>query len=163
MKTIIYPGTFDPITNGHIDIIKRALKIFDKVIIAVVDSSSKKSMFSIEERVEMIKECVQGNVEVKSFEGLLVDFMKKENVNIILRGLRAVSDFDYEFQMAVMNSKLCKDIETMFLMTDKKYFYLSSSLVKEVASKKGCIKDLVPENVEEKIKEKVNNEKGTIL
>ncbi len=153
MSSAIYPGTFDPITNGHIDIINRALKIFDKIIIAIVEDGNKKTRFTIEERKQMIKECLNNpNIEVESFSNLLADYIKTKNTNIIIRGLRAVSDFDYEFQMAVMNSKLNKDMETIFLMTDKKYFYLNSSTVKEIASKGGCIKELVPKIVAEKLK-----------
>ncbi|MBW2977542.1 pantetheine-phosphate adenylyltransferase [Candidatus Woesearchaeota archaeon] len=153
-KTAVYAGTFDPITNGHVDIIERGLKIFDKLIIAVA-STPKKALFSAEERVDMIKQVTKGmNVEVESFDGLLVNFVKKKNCNVTIRGLRAISDFEYEFQMAHMNRKQNKDIDSVYVMTSQKYSFLSSSVVKEVAMLKGNIKDFVPEIVENKLKEK---------
>lgn len=155
MKSAIYPGTFDPITAGHLDIIKRASKIFDKIIIAVGTQEDKKPLFSVEERIELIKqETASLNIEVEQFNGLLADYAKKKGINIIIRGLRAVSDFEYEFQMAVMNTKLNKDLETVFLMTDKEHFYLSSSLVREMAAKGAPIGDFVPENVAKALKKK---------
>ena len=155
MKTAIYPGTFDPVTLGHIDIIKRGLKIFDRIIVAVGVNEDKKSLFAPEERIEMIEENVKGMpVEVESFSSLLVDYAKSKGTNIIIKGLRAMSDFESEFQMAITNRKLNKDFETVFLMTDKEYFYLSSSLAKEVARLGGEFKCLVPENVEKKFKGK---------
>ncbi|MGB9813465.1 MAG: pantetheine-phosphate adenylyltransferase [Thermovenabulum sp.] len=156
MRIAIYPGSFDPITNGHIDVIERSLKLFDRIIVAVLKNPNKKPLFSVEERVEMIKEATKhiNNVEVESFSGLLVDFAKIKNAKIIIKGLRAVSDFEYEFQMALMNKKLDKDIETVFIMTNTRYSFLSSSVVKEVASFGGCVKDLVPPHVEKKLKEK---------
>ena len=154
-QTAIYPGSFDPVTMGHIDVLKRALKIFDKVIIAVGENPNKKYLFSVEERKKMIKEATKGcNLEVDPFSGLLIDFAKKKKANAIIRGLRAVSDFDYEFQAALMNRKLNRDIETIFIMTRGKYCYLSSSVAKEVASLGGDLKDLVPENVAKALKKK---------
>lgn len=148
MKTVIYPGSFDPITNGHLDIIQRALKLFDTVIIAVLENNTKKTLFSTEERMALVKACTKGlKVEVETFSGLLVEFAKKKNCNTIIRGLRAVSDFDFEFQMNVINNSINKELETIFLMTSKEYFYLSSSVVKELASKSGDVSEYVPEEV----------------
>ena len=154
-KVAIYPGSFDPVTNGHIDVIKRALKIFDKVIIAVGENKNKKYLFSADLRKDMIIKATDGlNVEVDHFEGLLVNFAKEKKADAIVRGLRAVSDFDYEFQTALMNRKLDHDIETIFIMTRGMYIYLSSSIVKEVASAGGDLKDLVPGNVMVELKKK---------
>ncbi len=154
MKTAIYPGSFDPVHNGHIDVLKRALKIFDKIIVAVGEHEDKKYLFSGKERKRMFREAAKGlNVEVENFDRMLVDFAKKKKAKAIVRGLRAVSDFDYEFQAALMNRKL-GDIETVFIMTRGKYSYLSSSVVKEVASRGGKVKDLVPEHVEKALKGK---------
>jgi len=149
MKIAVYPGSFDPVTNGHMDIINRSSKIFDKVIVAVVNNRSKTPLFTVEERMELLKKSVVGlpNVEIDHFEGLLVDFIRSKNAQVIVRGLRAISDFEYEFQMALMNRKLAPEIETVFMMTRHKYSYLSSSIVKEVGSLGGCIKDLVPESI----------------
>lgn len=156
MKIAVYPGTFDPVTNGHLDIIKRALKIFDKLIIAVGNNPQKKTLFSIKERVEMLKEVIKKykNVEVEAFSGLLWEFMKKKGTNIIIRGLRAISDFDFEFQRALMNRKMYEDIETVFIMTSGKYCFLSASIVKEMAMYGGCVSGLVPKIVEKKLQEK---------
>ena len=154
MKRIaVYPGSFDPITNGHIDIIRRSSRTFDKVYVAVLVNSSKTPLFSIEQRMEWIKKVTAdlGNVEVDTFSGLLVDYMREEGAGIIIKGLRAVSDFEYEFQMALMNHKLYKDIETLFMMTSAKYQYLSSSIVKEVARHGGCLDGLVPDEMKEEI------------
>ncbi len=156
MKLAIYPGTFDPVTYGHLDIIKRVLKIFDKLIVAVGENKDKNPFFSAEDRVSMIKGVTKGlNVEVESFDGLLVDYAKKKKCNTIIRSLRAVSDFEYEFQMNVLNKKLNPEIETLFFMTDKEYFYLSSSMVKELARKGGDVSRLVPEVVRKRLKGKV--------
>jgi pantetheine-phosphate adenylyltransferase len=157
MIRVIYPGSFDPVTNGHLDIIERSSKIFDEVIVAVLKNPSKDPLFTMEERVEMLKESTKGlkNVEVDCFSGLLMDYAKKKKAKAVIKGLRAVSDFETEFQMALMNKKLNNEIETFFIMTNSKYSYLSSSLVKEVAKFKGCIKDLVPQKVEEKLFEKL--------
>ncbi|MFO7151662.1 MAG: pantetheine-phosphate adenylyltransferase [Bacillota bacterium] len=156
MSIAIYPGSFDPITNGHLDIIERGSKIFDELIVAVLQNPSKKYLFTMEERIEMIKDAVKHlpNVEVDYFNGLLVDFARKRNAKIVIKGLRAVSDFEYELQMALMNKKLYKDLETVFIMTSTKYSFLSSSIVREVASFGGCVKDLVPPVVEEKLRQK---------
>jgi len=153
MKIGVYPGSFDPVTNGHLDIIERAAKLFDKLIVAVLINSNKTPLFTVEKRLEFLKESCKGfeNVEIESFEGLLIEFMKKKNANVIVKGLRAVSDFEYEFQMALMNSKLNPEIETVFMMTSNKYSYLSSSLIKEVARFGGCVKGLIPEIVEKEL------------
>ena len=145
MKIAIYPGSFDPITNGHLDIVNRASKIFDKVIVGVLVNGGKIPMFSLEERVELIKKSVVANdkVVVDSFNGLLTDYVKENDVDVIIKGLRAVSDFESEFQMATMNRKLNENAETFFLTTDMKYAHLSSSLVKEVFRLGGNIKDFV--------------------
>ena len=149
MKKAVYPGSFDPITNGHMDIIKRASRIFDKLIVAVVRNPNKVSTFTVNERMEFIRKTVAElpNVEIDYFEGLLVDFMKSRNAQVIIKGLRAISDFEYEFQMALMNRKLDPNIETMFMMTNYKYSYLSSSVVKEIGRLGGCIGELVPDVV----------------
>ncbi|MCX7695581.1 MAG: pantetheine-phosphate adenylyltransferase [Caloramator sp.] len=156
-KTVVYPGSFDPITNGHLDIIQRASKIFDRVIVAVLENPEKKNpLFNVNERVELIKRVTKDieNVEVESFRGLLIDFMRKKESKIIIKGLRAVSDFEYEFQMALMNNKLDENIETLFMMTSSQYSYLSSSSVKQVAMYGGCLKGLVPDEIINDIKEK---------
>ncbi|RLE02685.1 MAG: pantetheine-phosphate adenylyltransferase, partial [Candidatus Aminicenantes bacterium] len=151
-----YPGSFDPITNGHVDIILRGLKIFDKILIAVLENPKKTPLFSTKERVEMIKEIFakEEKVEVKSFHGLLVDFARKNKAHVVMRGLRAISDFEYEFQMALMNRKLDPEIETLFMMPNVKYSFLSSRLVKEVCMLGGCLTGLVPEIVEKRLREK---------
>ncbi len=156
MKIAVYPGTFDPITNGHIDVIKRALGVFDKIIIAVAEKSSRKeTLFTMDERIAMIKEATKGmKVEVDGFSKLLVDYLKDKKIKVVIRGLRAVSDFDREFQMAVANNELYSDMETIFIMTDKKYFYLNSSLVRELARLGGSVNGLVPKNVEAALKKK---------
>jgi len=155
-KTAIYPGFFDPITNGHLSIVTRGLEIFDKLIISILINPQKAPLFSIEERVSMIRQALQDepNIEVDSFSGLLVDYVIQKKSNIILRGIRALSDFEYEFQMALMNRKLNRDVQSVFLMTDYKWFYISSTIIKEASSFGGDVSGLVPEFVNEKLKEK---------
>lgn len=149
MRVAIYPGSFDPITNGHLDIITRGSKIYDKLIVGVLVNIDKKGLFTIEERVELIKKVTKhlSNVEVVSFNGLLVDLARKHEAKVILKGLRAVSDFEYEFQMALMNTQLEPSIETLFMMTSSAYSYLSSSAVKQVAKFGGNISGLVPDEI----------------
>lgn len=157
-KTIaVYPGTFDPITMGHLDIINRGLHLFDKVIVAIAVNSSKEPLFSIEERLEMIKECFpdsEDRIEVDTVDGLLVDFAYTKGAKAIIRGLRAVSDFDYEFQLALMNRRIERDVETVFLMTSFRWIFISSSIIKEVARHGGDVSGLVPDHVCEKLREK---------
>jgi len=158
MKKIgVYPGTFDPVTYGHIDIIKRSLKIFDKVILAVAPNPQKAPLFNIVERVSMVQEATRGlkNLQIEQFDGLLVDFAKRQGGIAVIRGLRAVSDFEYELQIALMNRKLDAEVETVFMMPSQEYIYLTSSLVKAVASYGGEIKDFVPDCVLKKLKEKL--------
>jgi pantetheine-phosphate adenylyltransferase len=152
----IYPGTFDPITNGHLDLIQRGLRIFDRIIVAVAEGSFKKSLFSVEERLEMIREALADtpNVIIDSFPGLLVDYVKTQKAQVILRGLRAVTDFEYEFQMAMMNRRMEPDIVTVFLMTSLRWVFLSSSILKEAAVHGGNIEGLVPELVYRKLRQK---------
>jgi len=155
-RIAVYPGSFDPITYGHMDIIDRGLKVFDKIIIAVARNSEKRSLFTIEERIALINDALENNprVETDTFEGLLVDYVTQKGANVILRGLRAVSDFEYEFQIAQMNHNLKNEIETFFMMTSVPYGYLSSSIVKEVASLQGPVESLVPPVVRKALKEK---------
>ncbi|MDO8446068.1 MAG: pantetheine-phosphate adenylyltransferase [Deltaproteobacteria bacterium] len=155
-KTAIYPGTFDPITNGHVDIIERGLAIFDHLIIAIALNPKKAPLFSIDERIEMIEESLgrHSKVSVETFSGLLVEEAERRNARVILRGLRAVSDFESEFQMALMNRNLNSKIETVFMMTGEAYSYLSSSVVREIASMGGSVERLVPKIVSVRLKEK---------
>jgi len=157
MRIAIYPGTFDPITNGHVDVLQRAMEIFDKVIVTVARNSAKDPIFSDDERVEMIKEVVRGwkNVEVDSFEGLVVRYAEKKGAIALVRGLRAVSDFEYEFQMALMNRKLNKKIMTVFLMPHEKYTYLNSSIVREIARLGGDVSEFVPASIRKKLLKKL--------
>lgn len=152
----VYPGSFDPITNGHVDIIQRGLTIFDNILVAVLENPKKTPLFTTKERIAMIQEVFSDlkNIEVKAFGGLLVEFVKKNNAKIVIRGLRAISDFEYEFQMALMNRKLNAEIETFFMMPNVNYTFLSSKLVKEIFMLGGCLKDLVPTRVEKKLREK---------
>lgn len=159
-KVAVYPGSFDPITNGHLDLLERGLKIFDKIVIALAANPGKNPVFTLEERCELIKASLRGHplehrVEVDAFHGLLVDYVKRVKANAILRGLRAISDFEYEFQMALMNRKLSTEIETLFLMTGMRYIYISSSIIKEVVMSGGCVAGLVPEPVEKKLTERL--------
>jgi pantetheine-phosphate adenylyltransferase len=149
MRAAIYPGSFDPPTNGHLSLIQRGLEVFDKVIVAIAVNPKKTPLFSVEERRKLIKDAVgdEAHVEVDDFQGLLVDYAKKRGVRVMLRGLRAVSDFDYEFQLANMNRKLDPDLETVFMMTGEDYFYISSNLVREVAAFGGNVAAMVPPNV----------------
>jgi pantetheine-phosphate adenylyltransferase len=153
-RVAVYPGFFDPITNGHVDIIQRGLKIFDSLIVAVLENPKKTALFTTKERVVMIKDIFadQKNIKVKSFHGLLIDFMKTIDAKIVVRGLRAISDFEYEFQMALMNMKLEPEIETLFMMPNVSFTFLSSRLVKEVGMLGGTLEGLVPEGVERKLK-----------
>ena len=157
MKRIaIYPGSFDPVTNGHLDIIKRGLKLFDKIIVAILHNPGKKSLFSVEERVDMLTRSLKGmaNTEIDTFDGLLVDYAARRKAHAILRGMRAVSDFEYEFQMALMNRRLNHDLETVFLMPAEQYTYTSSSIIKEAAQFGGNIEGMVPAFVLRKLKAK---------
>ena len=149
MKTIVYPGTFDPVTNGHIDLVERASRLFDKVVIGIASSQRKSPLFTIEERIELASECLQHvpNVEIHGFDCLLVNFVSDCNADAIMRGLRAVSDFEYEVQLANMNRALSPDIESIFLTPSEKFSYISSSLVREISSLKGDVSQFVPSNV----------------
>ena len=152
----VYPGTFDPITNGHMDLIRRSLRLVDELIIAVSVSESKKPLFSMDERVEMVKQSIVGlpgwkRIRVASFTGLLVDFAREQKANVILRGLRAVSDFEYEFQMSCMNSRLASDIETVFLPASEKPHFLASRFIKEIARLEGDVTDMVSAFVKEQL------------
>lgn len=157
MIRAIYPGSFDPVTLGHVDIIERAAKTVDELIVGVLNNSGKTPMFSIDERVSMLKEVTEGipNIKVMSFSGLLVDFAKQTGATTVVRGLRAISDFEYELQMAQTNRKLYPLLDTMFLATSLKYSYLSSTIVKEVAFFDGDIQEFVPESIVSKVQEKV--------
>lgn len=158
---VIYPGSFDPVTYGHLDIIDRCAKKFSKVIVSVLNNKSKKNMFSIEERVELLKKTLEkyDNVEVDTFSGLLIDYAKERECTTMIRGLRAVSDFEYEMQMALVNKKLEDDIETLFMVSRGRYAYLSSSIVKEVAMFGGNISCFVPDEVEKALIEKIKGGK----
>ena len=149
MKTIVYPGTFDPITNGHIDLIERASKLFDRIIVSIASSKKKSPLFTIEERISLATECLKHlpNVEIKGFDYLLVNFVKDCNGDAVMRGLRAVSDFEYEFQLANMNRALSPDVESIFLTPAEKFSYISSSLVREISSLQGDVTKFVPANV----------------
>ena len=161
-KLAVYPGSFDPVTNGHLDILERALKIFDRIIVMIGDNPNKNPFFSPSERIDMLNEAikkqikVKGVVEVEYFGGVLLNFLKKKNANIIVRGLRAVSDFEFEFQRALLNRKLDSTIETVFIMTKDEYSFLNSSIVKEISRFNGSVKGLVPINVEKELKNKLN-------
>jgi pantetheine-phosphate adenylyltransferase len=149
LKIAVYPGSFDPVTFGHLDVIERALKIFDGVVVAVAKNSEKNSLFTVQERIELLSEILVDRPQAKidTFDGLLVDFVRQRGASVIIRGLRAVSDFEFEFQLAQMNRSITKEVETLFMMTSVPYSYLSSSIVKEVSSLNGPIDKLVPPTV----------------
>jgi len=158
-RIAVYPGSYDPLTNGHIDIITRGLKIFDKIIVAALKNPSKVYLFPLEERLEMLRETFKNSpdIEIDYFEGLLVDYLKKKDITTVVRGLRAISDFEIEFQMALMNRQITNEIETIFLVPSIKYSFVSSRLVKEVYHLGGEIASMVPEIVNRKLKEKYRN------
>lgn len=162
MKTAIYPGSFDPVTLGHYDIIERSSKIFDKLIVGVLNNSAKSPLFSVEERVNMLKDVTSHfpNVEVQSFAGLLIDFVRSNDANVIVRGLRAITDFEYELQLAQMNRVIAPEIDTLFLTTNLKYAYLSSSMAKEVAMYGGDISSFLSPEIVEKVREKYAAQAG---
>jgi len=155
-RVAIYPGSFDPVTNGHIDIVERGLRIFDKIVVAILHNPNKKALFTIEERMEMLQDCLKefSNVEVDTFDGLLVDYACKRKAQAILRGLRALSDFDYEFQMALMNRRMNREIQTVFLMTGLRWIFTSSSIIREAARFGGNVNGMVPPLVCKKLKER---------
>jgi len=157
-KTAVYPGTFDPVTNGHIDIIKRGLTLFDRLIVAILHNPAKKTLLTVNERLELLEKSLNNtpNVKVDTFSGLLVDYVVQKKADVVLRGMRATSDFEYEFQMALMNRSLNKDIQTVFLMTGLRWIFTSSSIIKEAAQFGGDIKGMVPPVVEETLKKKFN-------
>lgn len=157
IKTAIYPGTFDPVTYGHIDLIKRASRIFDRVIVAVAHSKSKGTLFSVSERVSLLKGSIKGikNVVIEDFDGLVVDYVKRSGSNVMVRGLRMISDFEYEFQMALTNRKLAEDIETIFMMPHEDYSYVSSKLIKEAAALGASLGNFIPKEVEAALKRKL--------
>lgn len=156
----IYPGSFDPVTNGHLDVIKRAARIFDHVIVAVADNTSKKALFTINERVLLLKEVTKGikNVSVETFNALVIEYARRKKINVLIRGLRMTSDFDYEFQIALTNRRLAEDIETVFLMPSEHVSFVSSSLLKEVARLNADISSFVPKAVERKLKERLSHD-----
>jgi pantetheine-phosphate adenylyltransferase len=157
----IYPGSFDPITNGHVDIIERGLKVFDRIVVAVLKNPKKATLFTTKERVRMIQDLFASKkeVEVRAFDGLLVDFARAQGTNVVIRGLRAISDFEYEFQMALMNRSLAPDIETFFMMPSVHYSFLSSNLVREVAGLGGSVEGLVPRPVARRLRQKFGGSK----
>jgi pantetheine-phosphate adenylyltransferase len=159
-KVAIYPGSFDPVTNGHIDIIERGLKLFDKIIVSILKNPGKENLFTLEERLEMLKDSMKKfkNVEIDSFDGLLVDYAVSRKADAILRGLRAMSDFEYEFQMALMNRRLNREIHTVFLMTGLRWIFTSSSIIKEAVQFGGNIEGMVPPLVHKKLIEKYANQ-----
>ncbi|MDZ7833737.1 MAG: pantetheine-phosphate adenylyltransferase [Desulfobacterales bacterium] len=155
-RTAVYPGSFDPVTNGHLDIIQRGLKIFDRIIITILDNPAKQTLFSVDERVALLRESLKDveNIEIDSYKGLLVDYAQRRQANAILRGMRAVSDFEYEFQMALMNRRLNREIQTVFLMTGLRWIFTSSSIIKEAARFGGNIESMVPPVVQKQLQEK---------
>jgi len=162
-KVAIYPGSFDPVTNGHLDIVKRGLKLFDKIIVSILYNPGKENLFTLEERLEMLKDSMKKfkNIEIDSFDGLLVDYAATRKANAILRGLRAMSDFEYEFQMALMNRRLNREVQTVFMMTGLRWIYTSSSIIKEAIQFGGNIEGMVPPLVQKKLKEKFANQPGS--
>ena len=157
MNTAVYPGTFDPLTNGHIDVIERSLKLFERLYVVVGDNPQKVATFSPQERIDMLRYALKGykaKIEVEHFDGLLLNYVKKKKANVIIRGLRAISDFEFEFSRALLNRELEKDIETIFIMTKDDYAFISSSIVKEIAMFGGPVKGFVPDIVEKKLREK---------
>jgi len=157
----MYPGSFDPITNGHVDIIERGLRVFDRIVVAVLENPKKAPLFTTKERVRMIQDIFASKkeVEVQAFDGLLVDFARARGTGVVMRGLRAISDFEYEFQMALMNRNLAPDIETFFMMPNVNYSFLSSNLVREVAALGGSVEGLVPGPVARKLRDKIKKSK----
>jgi pantetheine-phosphate adenylyltransferase len=157
----LYPGSFDPITNGHVDIIERGLRVFDRIVVAVLENPKKATLFTTKERVRMIQDIFASKkeVEVRAFDGLLVDFARARGTGVVMRGLRAISDFEYEFQMALMNRNLAPDIETFFMMPNVNYSFLSSNLVREVAALGGSVEGLVPGSVARKLRDKIKKSK----
>ncbi|MGA2404574.1 MAG: pantetheine-phosphate adenylyltransferase [Syntrophobacteraceae bacterium] len=167
-KIAVYPGSFDPITNGHLGLLDRGLRIFDRVVIAIAANPAKKPLFTLEERLEMIRLSLENHphrhrVDLDAFQGLLVDYARKVKSNVILRGLRVVSDFEYEFQMALMNRKLSDEIETLYLMTGMRWIYTSPGIIKEVVASGGCVTGLVPEHVERSLAERLGAPAGNSL
>ena len=161
VRPAIYPGSFDPITNGHVDIIERGLKVFDRIIVAVLENPKKDPLFTTKERMRMIQDIFAGQkeVEVRAFDGLLVDFARSQGTNVVVRGLRAISDFEYEFQMALMNRNLDPGVETFFMMPNVKYSFLSSNMVREVVTLGGSVEGLVPELVARRLRDKIKRRK----
>jgi pantetheine-phosphate adenylyltransferase len=163
-RLAIYPGSFDPVTNGHLDIVKRGLKIFDKIIVTIMLNPAKKALFSVEERIHMLSTSLQEfpNIEIDTYDGLLVDYAAKRKAHGILRGMRAVSDFEYEFQLALMNRRLNNEIQTVFLMTGLRWIFTSSSIIKEAARFGGDVTGMVPQLVQRKLKEKFGRASETV-